>query len=281
MNNILKKYNVIGDDFFCHHTASDSVGEIYYHGPEVHRQYEVLYLINGEISYIIEGKTYDVSPGDIIFVSPNEIHTLKINGSLAYERAVILFDMSVIDKLSGEGESQLELSKPELSRRLRIIDKDTAARHGLQDIIVSIVEETDSEPYRRLKVIAGLIEFIIRLDKIAKEGGRKGQTPNAVDPLMQRINNYIDAHISEPITLDGMAKELFVSKSTLCHRFASHMNMTLNRYIAVKKIYRADALMRDGLSASRVCREVGYDNYTSFYYNYRQIMGKPPSGKLR
>ena len=70
MNNVINKYNVIGDDFFYHHTVSEKSDETYYHGPEVHRQYEVLHLISGEISYIIEGETYNATPGDTKIISP-------------------------------------------------------------------------------------------------------------------------------------------------------------------------------------------------------------------
>ena len=79
MNTILKSYNALGDDFYYHHTRSAPSDTRYSNGPESHRQYEILYLIDGSISYIIEGETYKVSAGDIILVSPNEIHTLKIN----------------------------------------------------------------------------------------------------------------------------------------------------------------------------------------------------------
>ena len=277
MNKIFKNYNVIGDDFFYHHTLTEQNGEVYYHGPEVHRQYEVMYLISGEISYIIEGETYNAAPGDMIFVSPNEIHTLKINGNLTYERAVVLFDMNVMERLISGADVKLSFLSPENSKKLRVINRETVSRFGIWRILSEMIECREPEPYKRLTVVSKLIEFMICLDKIA--GDVKETAPTEIDPLIRKITEYIEKNLEKPISLSELSRELFVSTSTLSHRFSEYMNMPLNRFIAVKKMHRADELMRDGLSASEVSRLVGYENYTSFFYNYKKIMGHAPSEK--
>ena len=277
MNTILKKYNVIGDDFFYHHTITEKNGEIYYHGPEVHRQYEVLFLIKGKISYIIEGETYNATPGDMIFVSPNEIHTLKIDGTETYERAVLLFDMSVMERMIAGADVNLSLLCDENAKKLHIIDKDTVRRYGLWKLLNEMIECEQPEPYKKLTVVSKLIEFMICLDKIV--GNFDYVEPVAVDPLIKRMIEYIDVNLGKPITLEEMSHELFVSTSTLSHRFSKYMKMSLNRFIAVKKMHRADELMRNGLSASEVSRLVGYENYTSFFYSYKKVMGRSPNSK--
>ena len=55
--------------------------------------------------------------------------------------------------------------------------------------------------------------------------------------------------------------------------------MTVNRYITVKRIYYAAELIRKGMSAVEAGSAVGYSNYTTFFYNYKQIMGVSPSVK--
>ena len=281
MDKIYKKYNVIGSDFFYHHTISEPCGNVYFFGPESHRQYEVLYLIDGEISYIIEGETYTATKGDFIFVYPKEIHTLKINGDLAYERAVVLFDMNIIERLTDDIDARLSGILSTNGRRLRIIDGESARAYGLDETIRSIIDCAEDEPYKKLTVVSHLIKFIIEIDKFAKSGLPPLILPDSVDPLIRKISDYVDRHISEKISLDDIANELFVSKSTVSHRFSGAMNMPLNRYITLKKMHLAGELMKSGLNASEVCREIGYDNYTTFYYNYKKIMGKAPSTKVK
>ena len=275
MNTILKSYNALGDDFYYHHTRSAPSDTHYSNGPESHRQYEILYLIDGSISYIIEGETYKVSAGDIILVSPNEIHTLKIKENTSYERAVILFNMEIIDGLLEDGK---EYRLFENERKIpRVINKESVERYGLGEQIMSIVESEDDEPYKRLHSISRLIEFIISLDKVLKQPVPDIKVPHTKDALIAGVIELIDENIRRPISLDELAGELFVSKSTLCHRFSSYMHITPGRYITTKKMQLAERLLRDGMGAQEVCRELGYDNYTTFYYNYKQIIGSSPA----
>ena len=277
MDKILKKYNVIGDDLFYHHTVSEASGEIYYSGTEAHRQYEILYLISGSISYIIEGMSYSALPGDIIFVAPDEIHTLKIDGRLKYERAVILFDMDILHNMLTRINVELLQFSRGSKNRIRIIDEKTANKYKLSEVLMSIIELDGEEKYKKLGIVSRLIDFIVRLDKIACEKGDTLLGPSSEDILVRRAIDYIDEHLTEKISLDGLSAALFVSKSTLCHRFSSYLKMTPNRYITVRKIHLAEKLMRDGLSASEAACAVGYDNYSGFYYNYKQIIGVSPS----
>ena len=275
MNTILKSYNALGDDFYYHHTRSAPSGTQYSSGPESHRQYEILYLIDGSISYIIEGETYKVSAGDIILVSPNEIHTLKIKENTSYERAVILFSLEIIEGLLEDGKKYRLF---ENERKMpRVINKESAQRYGLGEQIMSIVESEDDEPYKRLHSISKLIEFIISLDKVLKKPIPDIKAPYTKDALIARVIELIDENIRRPISLDALAGELFVSKSTLCHRFSSYMHITPGRYITTKKMQLAQRLLQDGMGAQEVCRELGYDNYTTFYYNYKQIIGSSPA----
>jgi methylphosphotriester-DNA--protein-cysteine methyltransferase len=54
------------------------------------------------------------------------------------------------------------------------------------------------------------------------------------------------------------------------------MKITINRYIAIKKIHYAAELIRTGVSANEAALAAGYNHYTTFYHNYKQIMGYAP-----
>lgn len=277
MDKILKKYSVIGDDLFYHHTLNEPTGDFYYSATEVHRQYEVLYLISGRISYVIEGQSYDAEAGDVIFVAPDEIHTIRIDGRHPYERAVILFDVDIIHNMLAKLNANLSQFSGK-KNRTRIIKKEIADRYGLPEALLSIIELNESEKYQKLGIVSRLIEFMVRIDKIAEADSEENTPPTSEDELVRSAIAYIDEHIKEKISLDSLAASLFVSKSTLCHRFSAYLKITPNRYITVRKMHLAQRLIREGLSVTNAASAVGYDNYSAFYYNYRQIIGKAPTG---
>ena len=276
MNKIFKRYNSLGDDFFYHHTRSEGSDAPYLIGPEVHNEYEALYLIEGELSYVIEGQTYKVGKGSLILVSRGEIHTLRISAGSTYERAVILFDMRVIERLFSELNITLSPFITEGRVPVRIISEDTVRRYGIDKTVFSIIGNEKRQEHKKLKMISGLIELLIAIDKIMQDTHAEFIAPHSDDTLVRKVTEFICANIGKQISLDRLAKEFFVSKSTLCHRFSSYMNVTINRYAAIKKIHHASDLIRRGMSAEEAARAVGYDNYTSFYYNFKKIMGKGP-----
>ena len=274
-NTVFKKYNVVGDDICYHHTATEPSCDRYYHGPEAHLQYEVLYLLKGQVSYIIEGETYEVREGDMIFVAPNEIHTLKIEGSRPYERIVLLFNMSILHRLMRELEVSLGAFSEGEKNLFHIIGRGEVKEYGLDKILHSIIMEDGDENRKKLSIISKLIKFVLTIDRVTQESSHTA--PLSSDTLVRAVTEYVDLHMGEPIRLDTLAEELYISKSTLCHRFSDLMNMTVNKYVITKKMYRAAEMLRDGYSAQAAAEAVGYDNYTSFFYNYKRVIGVSPT----
>lgn len=270
-----KQFNTVGSSIFYHHTLTTAQPADYTIGPEAHRQYELLYLICGNLTYQIEGRAYEVHPGDMILIPPNDIHTLQIGSGKDYARMVFHFNLDLLKQtlrgLSEECPSfQWDIHAP-------VIPSNICRQYKLHDLLTSVVENGESQEYRNPYTVAKAIELVIQLDKIFADRNLAIIQPITVDPLIQRMIDYIDSHIMQPISLDTMASELYVSKSTLCHRFRSYMNVTVNRYITVKKIYYAAELIQNGMSAAEAALAVGYSNYTTFFYNFKQIIGTAPA----
>ena len=98
-----------------------------------------------------------------------------------------------------------------------------------------------------------------------------------VNPLFARLIEYIDSHLSEPLTLDMICKELYISKSNLHKIFEQHLNITPKRYIRLKRLNLAQKMLRQGLAATNVYETCGFSDYSSFYRNYVKEFGYAPS----
>ena len=273
---VLKRYSLIGDAIYYHHVRTEACGEEYLHPSEAHRSHEMLLLLEGEISYMIEGEIYNAHPGDMIFVAPGEIHAIRIDGSKPYERLVLLFDIEVIERMMQQLHAQLGGFTYDGKNKLHILPRTLVEAYGLHTLFFEILACEDEEKYKRLLIMSKLLDFIIRIDKLIAENKDRFLSPAAKDSLIRAVAAYVDAHVSEPIRLEDIAKSLFVSKSTLCHRFSKQMNMTINHYITVKKMHIAADLMRKGCAAAEAAAKVGYENYTTFFYNFKRMMGKAP-----
>ena len=274
---VLKKYSLIGDAIYYHHVRTEITGGEYLHPSEVHRQHEMLLLLEGEISYMIEGEIYTAVAGDMIFVAPGEIHAIRIDGTKPYERLVLLFDMDALERMSAALSARLDAFSYGGKNKLHILPRALVEAYGLHTLFSDILACEEEEKYKRLLILSKLLTFIIQTDKLITEHKDSFSAPTAKDGMIRAIAAYVDAHIGDPIALDDIAKTLFISKSTLCHRFAKQMHMTINHYITAKKMHRAAELLRKGNAATEAAAMVGYDNYTTFFYNFKRIMGASPT----
>ena len=274
---VLKQYNLIGDAIYYHHVRTEATGGEYLHPSEAHASYEMLLLLEGEISYIIEGETYTAGPGDMIFVAPGEIHAIRIDGRKPYERLVLLFDIDALRSMMRELCAPLEVFSQEAGERLHIVPRAFVSEYGLDRLLGEIFSCEDEDRYKRLFIMSKLLGFMIQTDKMFAAHKERFASPTSKDGLVSAAVTYISEHIGEPIRLEDVADHLFVSKSTLCHRFAKTVHMTTIHYILLKKMHRAAELLRKGYSASEAAAMVGYSNYTSFFYNFKRLMGKAPA----
>lgn len=266
--------------FHFHHAITESNNERLI-GPESHCLFEVLYLIRGNLEYSIEGEHYTVEEGDVILVSPNEIHSLKIGNGSPYERIVVMFDIQMLGGVLSEERIPLHDLLFTNFQRFRVIKKEIAEKNKLKDLFLAIVKNEEHKEYAQLAFIADLIRLIIALDKLLVAENASFWNATTVAPVIKKIIEYINANIDTPLRLDDIAKYAYVSKSTVCHKFKQDMNISLNRYITIKKIYRAKELINDGMSAQQASVATGYENYNSFFYNYKKIIGTAPSDDKR
>ena len=272
----LKEYTSKTGAFHFHHAITQSKEESLI-GPESHRLFEVLYLISGNLEYSIEGEHYAVGEGDIILISPNEIHSLKIGGETAYERIVVMFDIQALGNILAEERIPLHDLLFNNFQRFRVIKREMAEKNKLKELFFATVNNDEPKEYEQLAFISNAIRLIIAMDKLLATENASFWNSTTVNPMIKKIIEYINENIHTPLRLDDIAKHAFVSKSTVCHKFKEDMNISLNHYITIKKIYRAQELIQGGMSAQQASATIGYENYNSFFYNYKKILGVAPS----
>ena len=272
----IKEYTSKTGSFHFHHAITQGKEESLI-GPESHQLFEVLYLISGNLEYSIEGEHYAVEQGDVILISPNEIHSLKIGGEKSYERIVVMFDIQALGGILSEERVPLHDLLFNNFQRFRVIKREMAEKNKLKELFFAIVNNKEPKEYEQLAFISNVIRLIIAMDKLLVQENASFWNSTTVNPMIKKIIEYINDNLHAPLRLDDIAKHAYVSKSTACHKFKEDMNISLNRYITIKKIYRAQELIQGGMSAQQASIAIGYENYNSFFYNYKKIIGVSPS----
>lgn len=276
---IISDYYSKNRDLYFHHTVSEKTKDTPpMYGPESHRGFEIIYLVEGEVRYFIEGDEYLARTGDLIFILPNEIHALERSGAMKYERVVVSFEYGTVKSMLAQSDFAVDGTFLEMKNTVhRIIPIDLVEKYGIKEIMRDIGRLDSAASEFPFLFFSNLMSLVAALCKLFSNESREPVFKISSDTTVKNAVDYIGEHITEQMTLDRIADALHVSKSTLCHRFRQCMNTSVNRYIATKKIYRAMRLIESGMSANEAASAVGYEHYTTFYHNYRQIIGALPS----
>ena len=100
--------------------------------------------------------------------------------------------------------------------------------------------------------------------------------------LLRKVTGFIEAHLSEDLTIKRIAGHVCLSPSRLIHRMRSELGVTVGSCVTRIRIEKAKQLLRSSdASISRVAQEVGYGDQSYFTRVFRKQAGCAPSGYRR
>ena len=243
-----------------------------------HDFYELYFLLSGEVSCTVEGRLYRVTPGDILLISPRELHKLHITaGPTDYERYVLWLSPRAARRLSSKRTdllAHLDSSRPEYRNQLRMTPEEQRRVFGL---IERLIAERQTEGYGDdLMGEALLMQILVSIGRIAERQDAPGEDVALLSPLVSGVVAHIEAHYGEPLSLDALAEQFFVSKYHLSHEFSRLVGTSVHRYLLKKRLLIARALMAQGKRPNEVFSPCGFGDYTGFYRAFEAEYGMSP-----
>lgn len=97
------------------------------------------------------------------------------------------------------------------------------------------------------------------------------------DESLEKVKNYILAHISEPLTVEGLAKYVYLNPDYLTRSFKKKYSTTLIDFIIEQRMFLAkELLLKNTMSISMISAKVGYPNYSYFTKLFKKYYGYTP-----
>ena len=104
-------------------------------------------------------------------------------------------------------------------------------------------------------------------------------TPEEIADLVQlrRARDRIDRDHALPLDVPAMARTALMSPSHFSRKFRAAYGETPYTYLMTRRIERAKALLRQGMSVTDACVAVGCTSLGSFSSRFTEIVGQTPS----
>jgi len=94
---------------------------------------------------------------------------------------------------------------------------------------------------------------------------------------VKKIMVWIRAHLSEPISTEGLAKEMRVSKRQLERLCQSHLSLSPAKLISREKMTAAcDLLLDSQLSVTDIALDLGFSDHSAFTRHFSKVMNVSP-----
>lgn len=245
----------------------------------VHNYCEVYYSISGGKTFWINNHLYTIEPGDVFFINCNEDHHLIQVEEEKHERYVLNFHPEFIIKQSSrQTDLALCFNSPERPNRhkLSLTPKEQQRFLFLIQKLVSL----DSEGFG-VDLVEPLVftEFLIFLNELFKARQNFAEKQEGLGRRYEKTNEiitYINQNLSSELNLGTLSKHFSISVSHLNRIFKEETGITLQKYIAARRIARAKVLLANGHTVTETFSLSGFGDYSNFYKTFTKIVGMSP-----
>lgn len=268
-----EKRGYLLDDFRLFHLKDREGTNIDYH---YHEFCKLLMLRSGSGGYTVDGQRYSLDTGDIVLIGSGCVHRPEFEHGSLYERVIIYIspeflqqqsipDCPLLDIFNGEHGHVLHLHQPDI----------------LWNLSDALEQELSKDEYGRVILSNGLL---LRLLIEIARGIRNPETTFAKpivpsDSRILEILRYIDAHLTEELSIDILAEEFFISKFHMMRLFKQETGRSIHDYLQERRLLFARDLIRQGISATDSCFQSGFRSYSSFTRAYAKHFGTTPTGR--
>ena len=221
---------------------------------------------SGTLNY--QGESYSLEERDCVFIDCTKPYSHNTSDHL-WQIAWIHFNGPTMPGIYAKYQERggLPIFRPKQS--------DGAA--ALYTSLKNIYETANSSDYiRDMKINDGLAKILTLI--MAESWQPDTQHKNAKKQNIIQIRSYLNEHFTEPISLDALAKMIYINKYYLVKIFKQQFGLTIHQYIQQKRITHAKHLLRfTSRSIESIGAECGMEQPHYFSRIFKKVEGITPS----
>ncbi|MBD2859823.1 AraC family transcriptional regulator [Spongiibacter sp. KMU-158] len=228
-----------------------------------HRDYLLIYCIEGMGTLMCDDKNYRVTQGDIVILDRDRPHAYKADAKSPWTIYWLHFN----GRLAGDFYRHIQASSPIL-------------HIGVQPRVVRVFDglsELRRSAYRMEEFIQGCHQLQAMLSYLALLA--RQQRPQSGKGLdWERLRATMQERVHGQLNLEELAASVNLSKYHFIKKFKSWSGQSPIQYFINTKIQRACYLLdSSSKSVKQVAAAVGYDDPYYFSRLFKKIMGMSPS----
>ena len=237
-----------------------------------HNEYEIIYVIEGEIEITINNVVHRVSNQSLIFLSNLENHSIR-QLSAIYRRYYVTLNTVFTDTL---------IHNPDILNILKnhnnfpnCVDISTIS-NSVTDIFQKLLAYDYSDLFANELASNYLSELLIYVLRIAPHQIETRHSDRK--QLVLSIQTYIDVNFRENIRIENIAKQFYISKYHMSHLFNELTGYSPKQYLTTVRLKNAAVLLvRTNTPIKQIATECGFSDINNFIKQFKKQFGFTPN----
>ena len=228
--------------------------------PHVHRCYEVILGLEGELELTVDGTVCRLGAGDIALIFPNQVHAFHTPQRSRHQ--LIIFAPEVIAAFDHQHAQELPCR--------------ASWSQGMDSALVQLFQSL--RPEDGLLTVKGVLYLICARaeEELSFEKLRRGHGGNA--SLLREILNYVQSNFREECTLSSLAAQIKYDMTYLSKFFKSNVGISFTAYVNQVRISHACyLLLNTDKTILQISHECGSISLRTFNRNFLSQVGCTPS----
>lgn len=233
----------------------------------VHEGFAIGVIERGAETFYYRGANHIAPQGSVVVVSPDELHTgqaVTHNGwsyRMIYPPADLL--ARVTSEIAGQPRGIPYFTSP--------IIHDDALFAILRDAHIAL-EQSRSALERETRLMEALAMLVRRHAEDHPSLAQSGLPHTA----LRQAQDYLRAHFAEDISLEQLARMVYLSPFHLSRLFREQVGLPPHSYLNHIRVNRAKTLLNNGLAPAEVASAVGFADQSHLSKIFKRVVGVPP-----
>jgi AraC-like DNA-binding protein len=237
---------------------------------------ELLLPLTSPGNIFVNDQVYPLQRGTLYLIGESTLHRTMSTG--AHARYVLHISRRTLAELSTPQTDFSRLGQD--SFRQATLDRDQLAR--LIELFQALERDKNDGTFGSdIRQTMALVDLLLYLAPLLSAATAGESIRNKDFMRIAPILDYIRDNLSEPLSLDQISGEFFISKHYLCRIFKSATGFSVTEYIIYSRILRARQLLQQGVSVQQAGELSGFSDNSHFIRTFGHLTGVTPGKYAR
>ena len=249
--------------------------------PHTHEYFQIYYVLKGGLTHHLENQSSHLVHGDTFIIPPSRTHYVSP------DKGAVFYSFSFTPEFVNEQNKSSRLARNFLS----ILQSD--ARQPLppkislsadqvfqvENLFNQLLKEFTEKPLGYSETVCSYTVILLTAlarNYFEKEHASASEYFEDDKQFVLHCIDYVEENFTDKLLLCEICKRFGVSKSNFCALFKKITGYSFNAFVNRRRIKQATALINGGYKMDAIAGICGYDDFSTFYRNFKKITGVSP-----